>query len=152
MGKYGSFRAKSWDPVLLLTQIIAVQSSLYFTLGILMYFMDILGGLNNSLDHIFTYQVFKRIFLFQNNSNCSSCFQKIKVSDSEGRLVIFAYLINALIGSLVLLLLVKRTKLCLDFRWVSWDLLPRDPCLSCFLMNQDDFYNKLYISQDPVDN
>lgn len=53
----GSFRNTQWDPFLLLTQIIAMQCLLYFSLGALMGIMDVLGGSIHTLDHLFQYHV-----------------------------------------------------------------------------------------------
>lgn len=51
------FRNTQWDPLLLIAQIIAVQSILYVCLGFLMAIMDILVGANHTLDHLFQYHV-----------------------------------------------------------------------------------------------
>lgn len=53
----GSFRNTKWDPVLLISQIVAMQSLLYSSLGALMWFMDLLSGANHTLDHLFQYHV-----------------------------------------------------------------------------------------------
>lgn len=53
----GGFRNTQWDPVLLGAQIIAIQTSLYVSLGMIMTFMDILVGANHTLDHLFQYHV-----------------------------------------------------------------------------------------------
>lgn len=53
----GGFRNTKWDPILLISQILALQSLLYASLGGLMFFMDILAGLNHTLDHLFQYHV-----------------------------------------------------------------------------------------------
>lgn len=42
-------------------------------------------------------------------------FQEIHVTDLGGRLVISAFVLNSLVGSLGLWFIVRRTKLCLDF-------------------------------------
>lgn len=51
------FRNTQWDPLLLIAQIIAVQSILYVCLGFLMATMDTLVGANHTLDHLFQYHV-----------------------------------------------------------------------------------------------
>lgn len=50
-----------------------------------------------------------------NHSPHSIRFQEIHVTDSGGRLVIVAFALNSLVGSLALWFIVRRTKLCLDF-------------------------------------
>lgn len=113
----GSFRNTKWDPVLLITQIVAMQSLLYASLGALMWFMDLLGGANHTLDHLFQYHVRTTWYLLSplNHSPHSIRFQEIHVTDSGGRLVIVAFALNSLVGSLALWFIVRRTKLCLDF-------------------------------------
>lgn len=92
----GSFRYTQWDPCLLISQIIAMQSVVYLSLSLLMAVMQDLSGAARTLDHIFEYH-------------------EIHVRNVEGRLVIFAFVLNALVGALALWLIVQRTKLCLDF-------------------------------------
>ncbi|CAD7092673.1 unnamed protein product [Hermetia illucens] len=96
--KGGTFRSTQWDPFLLTAQIIAMQSLLYVSLGIVMCFMEMIvgDGTNHTLNHLFQYH-------------------EIHVSDIEGRLVICAFIVNSLIGSFALWFIVKRTKMCLDF-------------------------------------
>lgn len=43
-------------------------------------------------------------------------FQEIHVRDNEGRVVIFTFVLNAIIGAVLMWNIVGRTKLCLDFR------------------------------------
>lgn len=54
MSKFGgSFRTTQWDPLLLISQIIAIQSLMYFSLGIFSYVLDWIADSNHSLDHLF---------------------------------------------------------------------------------------------------
>lgn len=53
----GSFRNTQWDPILLISQIVAMQTLLYTSLGMIMFFMDLIAGANHTLDHIFEYHV-----------------------------------------------------------------------------------------------
>ncbi|XP_045505142.1 protein SYS1 homolog [Colias croceus] len=92
----GSFRYTQWDPCLIISQIVAMQSVMYLTLCLLVAIMQDLTGSTRTLDHIFEYH-------------------EIHVKDNEGRSVILAFVINAVIGAYLLWLLVGRTKLCLDF-------------------------------------
>lgn len=92
----GSFRFTQWDPILLISQIVAMQSVMYLSLCLLMAIMQDLTGAARTLDHIFEYH-------------------EIHVRDNEGRSIIFAFVLNAVIGAMALWLIVGRTKLCLDF-------------------------------------
>lgn len=51
------FRNTQWDPLLLIAQIIAVQSVLYVSLGLMMAILDVFVGANHTLDHLFQYHV-----------------------------------------------------------------------------------------------
>jgi hypothetical protein len=53
----GQFRNTTWDPLLIISQIIALQCVMYVGLGLWMIFMDLLVGSSRSLDHLFKYQV-----------------------------------------------------------------------------------------------
>ncbi|XP_059612287.1 protein SYS1 homolog [Phlebotomus argentipes] len=92
----GSFRNTQWDPILLISQIVAMQAVVYTTLGMIMFFMDLLAGANHTLDHLFQYH-------------------EIHVFDLGGRLVICAFVLNSFVAALALWFIVRRTKLCLDF-------------------------------------
>jgi len=92
----GGFRSSVWDPCLIISQIVAVQSVFYLTLGSWIATMDYIGGWNNTLDKVFGYE-------------------SLQVKQFHGRLVMIAFVLNALTGALGLWYVVKRTKLCLDF-------------------------------------
>lgn len=53
----GSFRYTQWDPWLIISQILSVQSILYVTLGLFLTTLGFLIGDSRSLDHIFEYHV-----------------------------------------------------------------------------------------------
>jgi len=90
------FRSSVWDPWLLISQILAVQSVFYVTFGAWIAVMDYIGGSYHSLDQLFGYEA-------------------LQVKQFHGRLIMMAYVLNALTGALGLWYVVKRTKLCLDF-------------------------------------
>ena len=52
----GSFRYTKWDPFLILSQMSALQCIYYVSLGIWIFFFDVLSGTPRSLDQIFKYQ------------------------------------------------------------------------------------------------
>lgn len=121
----GSFRNTKWDPVLLITQICAMQCLLYASLGAIMWIMDNLAGANHTLDHLFQYHVSSTISTPFGDSISKRCklrtfnsplpFQEVHITDWGGRLVVSAFVINSLVGAGALWLIVRRTKLCLDF-------------------------------------
>lgn len=92
----GSFRYTKWDPFLILSQMSALQCIYYVSLGIWIFFFDILSGTPRSLDQIFKYQT-------------------LLASSWIGNLQIAAFLFNALTCSLGLWYVVQRTKQCLDY-------------------------------------
>nr|CAD7438562.1 unnamed protein product [Timema bartmani] len=73
----GQFRNTSWDPFLIISQIVAMQCVMYFGLGLWMFLLDLFAGSSRSLDHLFKYQ-------------------EIHVRDFGGKLVISAFVLNAL--------------------------------------------------------
>lgn len=115
------FRNTQWDPVLLIAQIVAIQSILYVTLGCIVAVMDVFVDANHTLDHLFQYHV--SVWHWSNESNFTTLpdvallaiSQEIHVTDSGGRSVILSFVLNAFVGALALRFIVGRTKLCLDF-------------------------------------
>lgn len=61
------FRNTQWDPFLLCTQIIAIQTILYVNLGAIMAIMDIFVDANHTLDHIFQYHVSQIVYSVENH-------------------------------------------------------------------------------------
>lgn len=54
----GSFRyMQQWDPCLIISQIVAMQSVLYLTLCLIVAMMQDITGSTRTLDHIFEYHV-----------------------------------------------------------------------------------------------
>ncbi|KAG6451641.1 hypothetical protein O3G_MSEX007264 [Manduca sexta] len=51
----GSFRYTQWDPCLIISQIVAMQSVLYLSLSLLVAIMQDLTDSTRTLDHIFEY-------------------------------------------------------------------------------------------------
>lgn len=65
----GQFRHTQWDPLLIVSQIVALQTIFYVALGMWVAVMNLLVGTSRSLDHLFKYQVgileiFLILFLF----------------------------------------------------------------------------------------
>lgn len=92
----GHFRSSVWDPVLIISQIITMQSIFYVSLGCWIFITDLIGGTYRSVDQLFSYQI-------------------LQFKDFHGRLIMAAYVLNALFGAVGLWYIVKRTKQCLDF-------------------------------------
>lgn len=120
----GHFRSSVWDPVLIVSQILTMQSLFYLCLGVWIFLVDFICGSPRSLDQLFSYKV-------------------LQVKEFQGRLIIVAYVLNALTGATGLWYIVKRTKQCLDFAatvhlchfvacWIFNGLLPS---LSWWLIN-----------------
>lgn len=53
----GHFRSNLWDPVLIVAQICTMQAAFYFCLGIWIFFLDVIGRFDLSLDQMFTQSV-----------------------------------------------------------------------------------------------
>jgi hypothetical protein len=54
----GQFRVTVWDPALIVSQIVAVQSFFYVTFGVLLIAGALLTGIDLTLYHVFSYKVF----------------------------------------------------------------------------------------------
>ncbi|KAI5705411.1 hypothetical protein M8J76_000646 [Diaphorina citri] len=97
MTKYsGHFRNTQWDPFLLVSQIVAMQSVYYVSFGLWLSIIGLFTGYTRSLDLMFKYQ-------------------DVNIRDYYGVSVIVAITLNAITGSFILWTLIQRTKLCLDF-------------------------------------
>lgn len=53
----GNFRYTRWDPVLISSQIVAIQTTFYVTLGLATFILSHLTGHLPTLDLIFNFQV-----------------------------------------------------------------------------------------------
>lgn len=63
------FRNTQWDPIILFSQIIAMQSLLYTSLGAIMFIMDLMAGANHTLDHLFQYHVSIHLDIYKQLKN-----------------------------------------------------------------------------------
>ena len=88
-----SFRSYAWDPLLIVSQMIAMQSTFYFGLGTIMYFLAFLHVEEISLDRIFI----------------------SKKGEMLDLVTLFAYITNCFISAVGLWYVVTRSKQCLDF-------------------------------------
>ncbi|XP_054765350.1 protein SYS1 homolog [Lytechinus pictus] len=91
-----SFRSYVWDPMLLISQIIAMQSVFYVCFGIWLIMVDYILDHPKSLSQIFGY-------------DC------LDFSSSGGRMIVAVYVMNALTCAIGLWCIVQRTKQCTDF-------------------------------------
>ncbi|KAG5872414.1 hypothetical protein JTB14_013659 [Gonioctena quinquepunctata] len=111
----GSFRYTQWDPWLIIFQIISIQTLLYVSLGLILALLSTLVGEPKTLDHIFEYH-------------------ELQIRDFGGRIVISSFVLNSLVGALVLWYIVARTKQCMDFS-CTWHVVHLVICW---------FYNKQF--------
>ncbi|KAG0360616.1 hypothetical protein BG005_010313 [Podila minutissima] len=91
-----SFRATQWDPVLILSQIVCLQSLWYLSISIIVYTLFRFAGAELSLDAILNYH-------------------EIRADNAQGMLLGFAWLLNSIVGVYLLLKIVARARLVLDF-------------------------------------
>lgn len=92
----GQFRYTVWDPWMIISQILTLQAVFYVSLGLWISLFDVATGSNKSLDQIFKYQ-------------------ELQPTSFGGKIVVAAFIFNALNCSVGLWYIVQRTKLCLDF-------------------------------------
>ncbi|ESN91662.1 hypothetical protein HELRODRAFT_70208 [Helobdella robusta] len=106
------FRSTSWDPILIISQIITMQCIFYFGFGFCTLFVDLVTGSLHSLDQMFSYQaVSNQSFIYELKREGVM----LNFRDVRGELLIAATFLNSLIGSLGLWYVIQRTKLCWDF-------------------------------------
>ncbi|KAJ8659921.1 hypothetical protein O0I10_004514 [Lichtheimia ornata] len=91
-----SFRAKGWDPLLIIAQIVSLQSVYYITISILLLLALALTGDELSLDAIL-------------NDN------EIRTDTVFGWTLALVWVVNAAISIPVIVFLIQRAKLVLDF-------------------------------------
>ncbi|KAJ1992186.1 hypothetical protein H4R33_001111 [Dimargaris cristalligena] len=97
MAKYkNSFRASAWDPIMIIAQIAAFQSISYVSLGLLITAAQVLLGLDSSLDHALHYTSLRSDTVF-------------------GWTLAAIWLVQAIVGILLLGYIVERVRLCVDF-------------------------------------
>jgi protein SYS1 len=53
----GTFRYTVWDPIMIVCQMATLQCAYYVSLGLWIFFFDVIGGMPRSLEHIFKYEV-----------------------------------------------------------------------------------------------
>jgi len=99
MSNLGLGYAPGFDPLLIISQIVAMQSLMYLDLGL---WMLVLNGLSGSpaaaigLEHFFSHR-------------------SIRLSSTGGWISIVAFFLNSLAGGCFLCVVVERAKKCLDF-------------------------------------
>ncbi|KAF9904063.1 hypothetical protein EC991_003096 [Linnemannia zychae] len=91
-----SFRATQWDPVLILSQIACLQAIWYISISTIVYTLFKFSGIDITLDSILNYR-------------------EIRVDTAEGMLLGLAWLLNSVVGVYLLLKIVSRARLVLDF-------------------------------------
>ncbi|KAK0042898.1 protein SYS1 [Biomphalaria pfeifferi] len=92
----GQFRSFQWDPILIIAQIIAMICFWYFSLGIWIFVLDVIGKFDLSIEQIFTQS-------------------DLGLYEDSGRTNIIGFALNSLTVSFIMWCVVGRTKQCLDF-------------------------------------
>ena len=91
----GKFRGQTtWDPPLIIFQILTIQFLSYSTLTLLVLIATILSGYAPNCEHIFAAKMMRL---------------------GTARLTILAHITNAFISAYLLKIFVERSKACLDF-------------------------------------
>ncbi|KAF9114031.1 hypothetical protein BGX27_000299 [Mortierella sp. AM989] len=91
-----SFRATQWDPVLILSQIVCLQTVWYISISVIVFTLFKFSGSDITLDAILNYR-------------------EIRADNSQGMLLGLAWLLNSVVGVFLLLKIVARARLVLDF-------------------------------------
>ncbi|XP_071958978.1 protein SYS1 homolog [Antedon mediterranea] len=91
-----SFRSYVWDPILIISQMLSMQTVFYVSLGFWLILIDNISSTNKSLDQIFNHQ-------------------SLDISSGSGKVILIAFMLNSLTGAVSLWLIVRRSKQCWDF-------------------------------------
>ncbi|XP_077982786.1 protein SYS1 homolog isoform X2 [Glandiceps talaboti] len=92
----GAFRTHIWDPGLIMSQMVAMQTIFYFFLGLWIVLVDAISQGTRSVDQMFD-------------------FHSLEFKSFNGKLVMIAFVLNSLTGAGGLWFIVQRTRQCLDF-------------------------------------
>jgi len=92
----GSFRHYIWDPMLIISQILAIQGFYYTSFGVILSVLFQLTSTSPTMQHL----------LNPSHQN---------LGNLENTLVVMASALNSLCVAVFLWLVVQRAKLCLDF-------------------------------------
>ncbi|CAG8645908.1 550_t:CDS:2 [Ambispora leptoticha] len=91
-----AFRTNVWDPLLIIPQIIALQALYYTSISVIVLFTLLITGNDITLDHLLDYREFRGDTVL-------------------GWTLGFAWISNSVVGIYLLLRVVQRAKLVLDF-------------------------------------
>ncbi|XP_055851356.1 protein SYS1 homolog [Episyrphus balteatus] len=94
--KYGRFRIGQWDLLLIFGQILSMQFFTYSLLGLVLLLVSYVLDENLAVSSFFRYDV-------------------LWLSKIHGRIIFFVFLTTSVLSTLLLWVVVKRAKLCLDF-------------------------------------
>ncbi|KAJ1545515.1 hypothetical protein HK405_007868, partial [Cladochytrium tenue] len=91
-----SYRSSTFDPALVVGQIVCLQSAYYLSLSVVVLALELVTGSPVTLDHLLL-------------------ASELRTGTAMGWCLAGAFLLNAAISSFLLLLIVQRAKQCLDF-------------------------------------
>ncbi|TPX31553.1 hypothetical protein SmJEL517_g05146 [Synchytrium microbalum] len=92
----GSFRKTVFDPILVVAQIVSLQTAYYLSLSFIVFVLETLTGSTATLDHVLNYR-------------------EIRTDTVLGWALFLANLGNAALAALFMLFIVQRSRQCLDF-------------------------------------
>ncbi|KAK9763566.1 hypothetical protein K7432_009633 [Basidiobolus ranarum] len=96
MVKPSTFRATAWDPLLIISQIVTLQCLCYLSASLITLIIAGLTGADITLDNLFNFREYRGDTVF-------------------GWTLAAGWLANSAFGAFLLLHIVERAKLCLDF-------------------------------------
>ncbi|KAH8551828.1 integral membrane protein S linking to the trans Golgi network-domain-containing protein [Umbelopsis sp. PMI_123] len=91
-----SFRITTWDPILIVAQIISLQALYYVSISVVILLALAITGTELSLDYILSYT-------------------EIRADTVMGWTITMCWVINTIVGVGLMVLIVQRAKLILDF-------------------------------------
>ncbi|KAI3385797.1 hypothetical protein SNEBB_000838 [Seison nebaliae] len=90
------FRQKTWDPILIGSQIVCLQTATYTSISFILMIINAFKGFTNNVDYILSTKY-------------------ITTGNLVGRYIIIAYVLSSIVSALILWVFIQKAKECLDF-------------------------------------
>lgn len=92
----GRFRSHKWDPMLITSQIIAMQCIFYTTMGLIIASLTAIIGETININYIFR-------------------SDNVHFQSRSSQIIVISHVLNSICGALALWCVIQRAKQCLDF-------------------------------------
>lgn len=90
----GGFRSNIFDPILVVSQIVALQCCFYVTMGLWLVMADVVAGIELSVDQLFDYRV---SFIWESHLLTHSLTRTCMLSLTKHTLLLWPPLVNIIL-------------------------------------------------------